>query len=156
MIHAKQRRDIQTRVAAWPPSDRGSDDKAVVRSTSGALVAEATEQEFYSALQFFVGEPKRSHNTLRNAPFAAAVAADFLFEKAIQCPLDAVKEILRKQEAHFVRIGSFHRCIKSARPELMTWRGRSFVMENSAAAELVLSKDGGIQRNLIPMGEGVT
>src|SRR5437667_12168161 len=38
----------------------------------------------------------------------------------------------------------------------MTWRGRSFVMENSAAAELVLSKDGGIQRNLIPIGEGVT
>ncbi len=29
-------------------------------------------------------------------------------------------------------------------------------MENSAAAELVLSKDGGIQRNLIPIGEGVT
>src|SRR5438309_8963819 len=48
----------------------------------------------------------------------------------------------------FRSIGNFHRCIKSARPELMTWRGRSFVMENSAAAELVLSKDGGIQRNL--------
>src|SRR5712692_4490607 len=119
MIYAEKRRDIEACVATRSPSGSGPDDKAVVGSAADTFVSKAPEQTFDSHLQLFprslgpghrldvlasnifvirswrrrcMKKMNRRDDTLRNAPFATAVAFDFLLKKAIQGPLDAVEK----------------------------------------------------------------
>src|SRR5258708_2265594 len=98
-----------------------------------------------------MGEPKRSDQALGESPLAAAISARFLFKEKIESPFRAIEEIFREQQAQFVSVGNVHRSIESAGTKFVRWRGRTFVVKNSATANFVFRKDGRVQRNLAPI-----
>src|SRR2546429_4177761 len=114
MIHAEERRDIETCISTRSPSGGRSDDKAVVRFPANSLVGKAAKEKFHSTFQFFVAKPKWRDQALGEAPFAAAIAARFLFEEKIEGPFHALEEIFREQKAQLVSIWDVHRSIETA------------------------------------------
>src|SRR5882762_1569008 len=101
-------------------------------------------------------EPKRSDQALGKAPFAAAVAAHFLFEEKIKGPFGAIKEIFREQKAQLVSVGNVHRSVETTRTKFVRRRRRTFIVKNSAAADFVFGKDGRVQWDLAPIRESIT
>src|SRR5438876_11969188 len=53
VIHAKQRRDVETRISTWSPGRSRPDNETVVRFSPNAFVGKTAKEKFHSALQFF-------------------------------------------------------------------------------------------------------
>src|SRR5205085_12175653 len=122
-----------------------------------AGVGKANVLHFGAHFQAFVGEQDREHEALRKSNLAAAVAADFLFAKNIGSPLHLVAEILGEEQWHFDRVGQ--------RPMLLEKRAafafrrhlrRSFIMEDVADAELVFHEESRVERDCVPIRQGIT
>jgi hypothetical protein len=156
MIHTEQRRNIEARIATRLPCGGRADNKAVIGSSAAFLVAEAAELKLDASFELFVRKKKWSEHTLRDAPFTAAVASDFLFEKGIQRPFKAAEEFLRQEKSQFISVGNGHGSVEPAGSKLLGGGGRAFIVQNIADAELVFGKDCRVERNLVPVRKRIT
>src|SRR5438552_3644366 len=95
-------------------------------------------------------------DTLRDAPFAAAVAGrEFLFEESVQRPFDFVEKVFRQKQTEFVSVGNIFTFIESVGAEFVRRRGRAFIVKNVPKAEFVFGEDCWVQRNFVPIGKGI-
>ena len=109
---------------------------------------------FDAYFELLVRQQNWHSGALGESPFAAAIAGIFLFEKPIHRPLDVFTEVLRQQETKLICIWYFGRTTFFLFFSRRRWR--AFFMANGADAKLVLSEQSWVQRNLVPISEGVT
>ncbi|MBA3273277.1 MAG: hypothetical protein H0T11_05325 [Chthoniobacterales bacterium] len=79
MCHTEERREIQPRAAAWLPRDRRTEDEAVRRIVTRVFVGEVVVKHLGADFQRLIVR-QREHDALCNAPFAAAIAGEFLLD----------------------------------------------------------------------------
>src|ERR1700726_3044115 len=96
------------------------------------------------------------NDPIGDAPFAAAVAGRFLFEKRIHGPFDPIKKIFGEKQTQFVGVGNFVGFVETTWSELMRRRRRAFVVQNVTDTYFILGKKCRIQRDLVPIGESVS
>src|SRR5262249_6224426 len=107
---------------------------------------------FDANFQAFVRQKNRRHRSLRETPFAPAVASIFFFKEPVHCPFDASEELLGKKQPDFVRVGDLGRTalffLSSAR------RRWNFFVSNRADTEFVFGENCRVERNLVPISKG--
>ncbi len=118
---------------------------------------------FHPRREAFVRKEQRHLDGLRETPLAPAIAADFVLEKGVECPVDTLDDFLRKQQPKLVGIGPvrLHRGFLFPHHHFLFIRidvffihhllFRAFLMENPAGAKLVFGEKRGVQRNLVPV-----
>ena len=90
------------------------------------------------------------------APFAAAIAADFLLKERVHGPFEVLLEkILGQEQPQLVGVRNRLCIIETAWPEFMSRRRRTLIVKNIADAKLHFRKEGRVERKLVPIGEGV-
>src|SRR5437899_525448 len=149
---AEQGRDIQASLRCRFPRDCWTDDKTVHGIAPCVFDGEIFIFHFYADFQALVRQENGSHDALREAPFAAAVAGILLFEEPVHGPLKALAEILGEEQTKFVGIGNLGRSALFFF-SLSSRRWRSFFMSNRADTEFVFCKECWIERNLVPISK---
>src|SRR5260370_24179879 len=169
---AKERRDIQTRIACRLPRDRWANHETVERIVACILVGEITILHLDTRLEPFVLEPNRNHRALRKTPLAPPIKTDFLLEKPVHCPFDSLAEILRQQKSKLIRVRHFgfcfrlHRSIFVERLNVEVSASRHFfhshfffrwplLVQDATGVEFVFGKQRRIQWDLVPIGERI-
>src|SRR6202011_4740699 len=115
------------------------------------LGGEINVLHFDTGLQTFVRQDYGHGLALGEAPFTAAIKRVFFFKEIVTRPLDLCSEVLGQQQPDLIGIRTLRRTAF-----LCPWRrGRSFFVTERADAEFVLDEDCWIERDLVPIGQGV-
>ena len=137
------------------PRESWADDETVQRIAARVFGRDIFIFHFYADFQTLVRQENRSHNSLREAPLATAVAGIFFFEKPVHGPFKSPGEFLSEEQTKFIGIWNLGR---SAFFLLFFFsscsRGRwHFFMSNGANAEFVFREECWIERNLVPISK---
>src|SRR5262249_30466648 len=106
---------------------------------------------FYADFQTFVRQENRHHRSLREPPFAPAVAGVLFFKEPVHRPFDTLEEILSKEQTNLVRIGNLGRPAFFLSSSRRWW---NFFVSNRADTEFVFGENCRIERNLVPISKG--
>jgi hypothetical protein len=94
------------------PPDAWTDAQRVLGIAACVFDGEIFVLHFHPRREALVRKEKRHLDGLRETPLTPAIPADFVLEKGVECPVDALDDFLRKQQPKLVGIGPvrLHRC----------------------------------------------
>src|SRR5205085_7467828 len=130
-----------------------TDYERVLRIATRVFNGEVLVFHFDPDLELLARHDDRSDNTLGKAPFTAAVQGIFFLEESVHCPFESTAKLLGQKQPELISVRSL------GRPAFLIFprrRSRTFFMPNGTGAEFVFREQGWIQRDLVPVGQGIT
>jgi hypothetical protein len=128
-----KRREVETDVLCWAPCQCEADRKPLNCALRVDCFTAAAVLHFKSHLKLLFWQMNWDLDALRKASARAFSAARLLINENVHRPLDLVRKVVRDQKCGLARI---MRCI--------------------GQTETVFSSNRGIEREFVPIGQGVT